>query len=64
MQSTTQPTQATAANPPRIEVKRVKLIDQNASTLRFQLNDGVVVRGRPGSDDAKIAPAHEDQISG
>ena len=42
MQPTTQPTQATAANPPRIEVKRVKLIDPNAPTPRFQLNDGVV----------------------
>jgi putative ABC transport system substrate-binding protein len=36
-QSTTQPTQGTAANSPRIEMVRVKLIDQNAPEPRFQL---------------------------
>ena len=36
-QSTTQPTQGTAAKPPRIEMVRVKLIDQNAPEPRFQL---------------------------
>jgi hypothetical protein len=41
-QSTTQPTQGTAAKPPRIEMVRVKLIDQNAPEPRFQLRDGVV----------------------
>jgi hypothetical protein len=41
-QSTTQPTQGTAANSPRIEMVRVKLIDQNAPEPRFQLRDGVV----------------------
>jgi hypothetical protein len=38
-QSTAQPTQGTA---PRIEVVRLKLIDQSASEPRFQLRDGVV----------------------
>jgi hypothetical protein len=41
-QSTTQPTQGTAANSPRIEVVRVKLIDQSVPEPRFQLRDGVV----------------------
>jgi hypothetical protein len=38
-QSTTQPTQGTAL---RIEVVRVKLIDQSTPEPRFQLRDGVV----------------------
>jgi hypothetical protein len=41
MQSTTQPARTTEANPPRIEVVRVKLIDPTP-TPRFQLRDGVV----------------------
>ena len=41
-QSTTQPTQGTAANSPRIEMVRVKLIDQSAPEPRFQLRDGVI----------------------
>jgi hypothetical protein len=36
-QSTTQPIQATTANPPQIEVVRVKPIDPAAPNLRFQL---------------------------
>ena len=40
-QSTTQPIQATTANPPQIEVVRVKPIDA-APNLRFQLSDGSV----------------------
>jgi hypothetical protein len=39
-QSTTQPIQATTANPPQIEVVRVKPIDPAAPNLRFQLSDG------------------------
>jgi hypothetical protein len=38
-QSTTQPIQATTANPPQIEVVRVKPIDPAAPRLRFQLSD-------------------------
>ena len=41
-QSTTQPAQAAATNPPRIEVVRVKLLDPNAPNPRFRLRDGVV----------------------
>jgi len=41
-QSTTQPTQATTAKPPQIEVVRVKPIDPAAPNLRFQLSDGSV----------------------
>ena len=41
-QSTTQPTQATTAKPPQIEVVRVRPIDPAASMLRFQLSDGSV----------------------
>src|SRR5215472_236479 len=41
-QSTAQPTQATIANPPQIEVVRVKHIDPAAPKLRFQLSDGSV----------------------
>src|SRR5215471_16230892 len=41
-QSTTQPIQATTANPPQIEVVRVKPIDPAAPKLRFQLSDGSV----------------------
>jgi hypothetical protein len=41
-QSTTQLTQATTANPPQIEVVRVKPIDPAAPNLRFQLSDGSV----------------------
>ena len=41
-QSTTQPTQATTAKPPQIEVVRVKPIDPAAPMLRFQLSDGSV----------------------
>ena len=41
-QSTAQPTQATIANPPQIEVVRVKPIDPAAPKLRFQLSDGLV----------------------
>ena len=41
-QSTTQPIQATTANPPQIEVVRVKPIDPAAPNLRFQLSDGSV----------------------
>jgi hypothetical protein len=38
-ESTTQPIQATTANPPQIEVVRVKPIDPVAPKLRFQLSD-------------------------
>src|SRR5262249_40134806 len=38
-QSTAQPIQATTANPPQIEVMRVKPIDPAAPKLRFQLSD-------------------------
>jgi hypothetical protein len=41
-QSTTQPIQTTTANPPQIEVVRVKPIDPAAPNLRFQLSDGSV----------------------
>ena len=41
-ESTTQPIQATTANPPQIEVARVKPIDPAAPKLRFQLGDGSV----------------------
>ena len=41
-ESTTQPIQATTANPPQIEVVRVKPIDPAAPNLRFQLSDGSV----------------------
>src|SRR5262249_61028989 len=41
-QSTAQPIQATIANPPQIEVVRVKPIDPAAPKLRFQLSDGSV----------------------
>jgi hypothetical protein len=41
-QSTTQPIQATTANPPQIEVVRVKPIDPAAPNLRFQLSGGSV----------------------
>jgi hypothetical protein len=41
-QSMTQPTQATRAKLPQIEVVRVKPIDPAAPTLRFQLSDGSV----------------------
>jgi hypothetical protein len=40
--STTQPTQATTANPPQIEVVRVKPTDPTSPKLRFQLSDGSV----------------------
>jgi len=38
-ESATQPIQATTANPPQIEVVRVKPIDPAAPRLRFQLSD-------------------------
>jgi hypothetical protein len=38
-QSTTQAIQATIANPPQIEVVRVKPIDPAGAKLRFQLSD-------------------------
>ena len=38
-ESTTQPIQAATANPPQIEVVRVKPIDPAAPKLRFQLGD-------------------------
>ena len=41
-QSTTQPIQATTANPPQIEVVRVKPIDPAAPNLSFQLSVGSV----------------------
>jgi hypothetical protein len=41
-QSTTQPTQATTAKPPQIEVVRVKPIDPAVPKLCFQLSDGSV----------------------
>ena len=41
-QSTTQLTQATTANPPQIEVVRVKPTDPTSPKLRFQLSDGSV----------------------
>jgi hypothetical protein len=41
-QSTTQPTQATTANLPKIEVVRVKPIDPEAPRPRFQLGDDSV----------------------
>ena len=41
-ESMTQPIQATSANPPQIEVVRVKPIDPAAPKLRFQLSDGSV----------------------
>jgi hypothetical protein len=41
-QSMTQPTQATTANLPKIEVVRVKPIDPEAPKPRFQLSDGSV----------------------
>jgi hypothetical protein len=41
-QSTTQPTQATTAKPPQIEVVRVKPIDPAVPKLGFQLSDGSV----------------------
>src|SRR5262249_18604922 len=41
-QSTTQPTQATTANPPQIEVVRVKPTDPTSPKLGFQLSDGSV----------------------
>ena len=40
--SMTQPIQATTANPPQIEVARVKPIDPADPKLRFQLSDGSV----------------------
>jgi hypothetical protein len=46
-QSTTQPIQATTANPPQIEVVRVKPIDPAAPNLRFQLSDGSVDLMKP-----------------
>ena len=71
MQPTTQPTQATAANPPRIEVKRVKLIDPNAPTPRFRLNDGVVdltrgfsLDGSEGTGAAWKVPPTEPTFNG
>jgi hypothetical protein len=42
LRSRTQPIQATTANPPQIEVVRVKPIDPAAPNLRFQLSDGSV----------------------
>ena len=41
-ESMTQPIQAATANPPQIEVVRVKPIDPAAPKLRFQLSDGSV----------------------
>ena len=41
-QSTTQPTQATTAKPPQIEMVRVKPIDPAVPKLGFQLSDGSV----------------------
>ena len=41
-QSTTQPTQATIANLPQIEMVRVKPIDPAVPKPRFQLSDGSV----------------------
>ena len=41
-ESMTQPIQATTANPPQIEVARVKPIDPAAPKPRFQLSDGSV----------------------
>ena len=41
-QSTTQPTQATTARPPQIEVVHVKPTDPTSPKLRFQLSDGSV----------------------
>jgi hypothetical protein len=41
-QSTTQPTQATIAKLPQIEVVRVKPIDPAGAMRRFQLGDGSV----------------------
>jgi len=41
-ESMTQPIQATTANPPQIEVVRVRPIDPAAPKLRFQLSDGSV----------------------
>ena len=41
-QPATQPTQATTAKSPQIEVVRVKPIDPAAPMLRFQLSDGSV----------------------
>ncbi len=41
-QSTTQPTQATTAKLPQIEVVRVKPIDPAGAMRRFQLGDGSV----------------------
>ena len=41
-ESMTQPIQATTANPPQIEVARVKPIDPADPKLRFQLSDGSV----------------------
>jgi hypothetical protein len=46
-QSTTQPTQATTANPPQIEVVRVKPTDPTSPKLRFQLSDGSVDLMKP-----------------
>ena len=48
-QSTTQPTQATTANPPQIEVVRVKPTDPTSPKLRFQLSDGSVDLMKPRS---------------
>ena len=66
-QSTTQPIQATTANPPQIEVVRVKPIDPAAPNLRFQLSDGSVdlmksftLDGSDGVGGAwKMTPADE-----
>jgi len=41
-QSTAQPTHATTANPPQIEVVRAKPTDPTSPKLRFQLSDGSV----------------------
>ena len=41
-QSTTQPTQATIANLPQIEMVRVKPVDPAAPKFRFQLSEGSV----------------------
>src|SRR5262245_24567985 len=41
-ESMTLPIQATTANPPQIEVVRVKPVDPAAPKLRFQLSDGSV----------------------
>ena len=46
-QWTAQPIQATTANPPQIEVVRVKPIDPAAPKLRFQLSDESVDLMKP-----------------